>query len=333
MTQYILSEIDPSVSATYGKFEELGLVNEGDRVDRVAFSRWERSAMKNDVSPYKLCQKYNDLELEDGLLVTLNGSGDYHHHTYGFCRGMVERRDGDEYTVFHYDQHGDPRPDHPSQPGLDCGNYLKHLVKDSSKVAKSIIIGATAMVHDPEWMDTEAFKNGVEVYPYSGAEAHFPCVIWEPKVDAKSMTYDKESGKCDISWYTVKEQGIDAITNRALERTPTKDVYITVDLDVLHGAYVTTDWDNGEMSLDELLDSIKQVREKKNIIGLDVNGTDGTDNDVHTQYTIAAIINEITDGPYERQFFMDKIRDSYGAPRPPSQMKENLWDKVCNIFS
>lgn len=333
MTQYVLSEIDPSVSATYGKFEELGLVGEGDRVDRVAFSRGERKAMKNDVSPYDLCQKYTDLELEDGLLVTLNGSGDYHHHTYGFCRGMVERRDGGEYTVFHYDQHGDTRPDHSGQPGLDCGNYLKHLSKDSEKVAKAIIIGATTMVHDPVWMDTEAFKHGVEVYPYNNAEAHFPCVIWEPNVDAKSMTYDKESGKCDITWHTIEEQGIDAITRRALARTPTEDVYVTVDLDVLSDVYVTTDWGSGDMRLDELLDSIKQVREHKNIVGLDVNGTDGTDNDVHTQYTIAAIINEITDGPYERQFFMDKIRDSYDAPRPPSQANVSLWDKVCNFFS
>ncbi len=186
--------------------------------------------------------------------------------------------------------------------------------------------GAGGECEDPDDCTTGNCKNGVCCIKGKA------CCKSNAECD-EGLVCDKESGKCDISWHTIKEQGIDAITRRALERTPTEDVYVTVDLDVLHGAYVTTDWDNGEMSLDELLDSINQVREKKNIIGLDVNGTDGTDNDVHTQYTIAAIINEITDGPYERQFFMDKIRDSYGAPRPPSQMKENLWDKVCKIFS
>ena len=56
MTQYVLSEIDPSVSATYGALDELGLVGEGDRVDRVAFTRGERRSLKNDTSPLESCQ-------------------------------------------------------------------------------------------------------------------------------------------------------------------------------------------------------------------------------------------------------------------------------------
>jgi arginase family enzyme len=136
--------------------------------------------------------------------------------------------------------------------------------------------------------------------------------------------YDDSLKEFDVRWHTIKREGIEVITHRALDRTSTDNVYITVDLDALTGRYVHTDWGNGRMSLDQLLDAIALVKEEKNIIGLDVTGTDGTDKSQRTAYTIASIVNEVTDGPYDRRFFHDRIKKASGSDR---------WNAVKEFFS
>ena len=55
-----------------------------------------------------------------------------------------------------------------------------------------------------------------------------------------------------------------------------EDVYLSVDFDVLSPAYARTNWDQGDMPLDELTGSIMQLKEKCRIIGVDVcGGLDG----------------------------------------------------------
>lgn len=47
-------------------------------------------------------------------------------------------------------------------------------------------------------------------------------------------------------------------------------IYVSVDKDALSREYAVTDWDQGEMSLDELVNIIKSVN--RNIIGIDICG-------------------------------------------------------------
>lgn len=301
MTQYVLSEVDPSVDAAYGTLEELGLVSEGDRTDHIPFTQFDQG---KHISTEAITQRYGDIEKQDDLLIVLNGSGTFHHHTYGFCRGILEQDERD-YTVLHFDQHGDSRYCNGT---LDCGNYLGKLVRDSEHAKKGIIIGADVMVSDSDWMDPRYLASDLEVYPYRRASAVFDaCQDGELDVNCVEQSYNADYQENSLTWHTVAEEGITAIARRALDRTPTENVYITVDLDALTGRYVNTDWGNGKMSLDQLLDAISLVKEEKNIIGLDITGTDGTGRDRETFYTIAAIVNEVKDGPYDREFFEEHI--------------------------
>lgn len=319
MTQYVLSEIDDSVDAVYGVLQELDLVKEGDTTDYITFGRGDMT--DTPMGPDYVTGKCSSVKKQDDLLVVLNGSGNYHHLTYGFCRGIVEQDDKD-YTILHFDRHGDSRQ---YSWMLDCGNFLGKLIRDSDHASKGIIIGADDMVTDSKWMEP-AYLSGdtLEVYPFKKEHGSFHDVASEPTVDCVEKEYDAGWQELDVRWHTIKREGIETITHRALDRTDTDNVYITVDLDALQGKFVHTDWGNGRMSLDQLLDSIALVREEKNIIGLDVTGTDGTDESQRTAYTIAAIVNEVTDGPYERKFFQDRIKKARHS---------DFWNGVKEFFS
>ncbi|MCK4428803.1 MAG: arginase family protein, partial [Candidatus Aenigmarchaeota archaeon] len=255
----------------------------------------------------ELIKKFSHIKKEDGLLVALNGAGDYHHLTYGFCRGIIDS-DEEEYSVFLADLHGDCNR---NTGMLECGNHISMLLKDSKSAKKGIIIGANTMVHSSRWMDSEVFKNGIEIYPYSKSRGCFRDVKKEPDVDCVDCEYYPNSENFTVEWHTVNKEGIEKITDRALERTETDDVYLTIDLDVLKKEYAATNWGNGNMDLRELLDSIRIIKNEKNVIGLDITGTDGTAEAEHNLYTTAAIVNEITDGPYEREFFFGEISQKY----------------------
>lgn len=53
---------------------------------------------------------------------------------------------------------------------------------------------------------------------------------------------------------------------------PTRDIYISIDKDVLDRAYAVTNWDQGKMKLPELLAALKKLIRQKNILGMDICG-------------------------------------------------------------
>lgn len=312
VTEYVVSNIDHTVPQYMELLRKLELVTEADSVHNINPSSAEAYELDH-VEPEDLVTMYDGVTRKDGPIVMLNGSGTYHHLTYGMCRGAIDKQEV-PYTVFHFDKHGDSRP---SEGSIDCGNYLSRLTKDSQYATKQVVIGADAMVDNGKWMDTEVLDKDAGIYPYSVAEARYTKMDHEPDVDCVSKQYDPAKHWVDVKWHTVEQEGIDAIVNRALDRTGTDAVYITVDLDVLSPEYASTDWSNGKMSLDELLDAIKLIREEKQVLGIDITGTDRglEESCCHTYYSIAAIVNEVTDGPHDREFFKDNIKMERGILR------------------
>ncbi|MGA8941612.1 MAG: arginase family protein [Thermoactinomyces sp.] len=53
---------------------------------------------------------------------------------------------------------------------------------------------------------------------------------------------------------------------------PTRDIYISIDKDVLDRTYAVTNWDQGKMKLPELLAALKKLIRQKNILGMDICG-------------------------------------------------------------
>lgn len=304
MTHYIVNNIDGSAPAAYMLVESLGLKTLLDRNSMIFFNKNEKETAKKCTTE-EMVNRYEIIETYDDLIITLNGSGDYHHHTYGFCRGIIDQK-GIDYTVINFDQHADAAR---LKKDVKCGAHLPPLLRDSEYAKKAIIIGALDMLTSSKRLDPKMFSYGVEAY--AGVETHgsFDNVSIDPDIDCKIKTYNAENNTMEVDWHSIDDLGIEQITKKAINRIDTGSVYITVDLDVLTENYATTDWKNGNMNLNDLLYSIQKIKEKKDIIGLDICGTDGNATSLHNLYSIAAIVNEVTDGPYSRKFFIEKINE------------------------
>jgi hypothetical protein len=57
-----------------------------------------------------------------------------------------------------------------------------------------------------------------------------------------------------------------------VKRLPTKKVYVTVDKDCLKRQHAVTNWEEGMISLDELIIMLKIIRDNCEIAGLDITG-------------------------------------------------------------
>lgn len=76
-----------------------------------------------------------------------------------------------------------------------------------------------------------------------------------------------ESGKLVILPYKEKQD-----MDNLLSYIPTKNVYITIDKDVLASEDITSNWDQGMMRLPYLLRVLREIGTNHKIIGADVNG-------------------------------------------------------------
>ena len=64
----------------------------------------------------------------------------------------------------------------------------------------------------------------------------------------------------------------DAADFPTLDSLPELPVYISIDLDVLSKEFARTDWDQGDMTLDELAEAIRTLMDTHRIIGVDLCG-------------------------------------------------------------
>ena len=64
----------------------------------------------------------------------------------------------------------------------------------------------------------------------------------------------------------------DAADFPTLAGLPELPLYLSVDLDVLSEQYARTDWDQGQMSLEELLSALASLRSTRRILGVDLCG-------------------------------------------------------------
>jgi arginase family enzyme len=75
-----------------------------------------------------------------------------------------------------------------------------------------------------------------------------------------------------IYWKELNGVNIMEFFLHILSRLPVKDVYVSIDKDCLNNEYALTNWEEGAMSLDDLLVMLKLIKEKTNIVGVDITG-------------------------------------------------------------
>lgn len=77
----------------------------------------------------------NILGILEGKILTLYGSGHYHHYTYGLC-DVISRERSKDYMYLHIDNHSDSG--YNSNGHIGCGSFVEHILEEPE--AKDIIL-------------------------------------------------------------------------------------------------------------------------------------------------------------------------------------------------
>jgi hypothetical protein len=177
------------------------------------------------------------------------GSGDFHHLSHA----LIARRCGDrQFTVVVLDNH----PDNMRFPfGIHCGSWVRRVAALPC-VSHVHVLGITstdvAIAHAWEHYFTPLVRGKVTNWCI-GVD-----VAWAARVGlaARFLAFDTAADLLDRFAETQRHD-------------PT-DTYLSIDKDVLSTSAARTNWDQGSMAVDEMIDTIAILRGR--LLGVDVTG-------------------------------------------------------------
>jgi hypothetical protein len=192
-------------------------------------------------------------------VVTLVGSGDFHHLT-----PLLIERAREPVTVIHFDNH----PDWVRlAPRWHCGSWVNQALR-SKRVERVVTVGPCS--DDLVWPGLKggnlpALASGrLRLFPWKHSPSR---VVW-PMPSGASWRY--ESGL--LVWNNLAEMSAEEAARTILAQIATKAVWITIDKDVLPEKEVVSNWDQGEMPLRAVLDLIEAIGRKHRLAGADICG-------------------------------------------------------------
>lgn len=193
------------------------------------------------------------LPSDDGPKLVFAGSGDFHHVTPLLLTRALERDPG-PVTLVHFDNH----PDWVRfENGMHCGSWVNRAAALPG-VAKVITLGVCSRdIERPERKGAVLSllsEDRLELYPY------------------RNPTGRDRLNLCGRSFPTIEAVGEASFLDLLLQRVATDAVYVTIDKDVLRGEDAVTNWDQGQASLEFVLQAIARLRGSKRLIGADVVG-------------------------------------------------------------
>lgn len=200
----------------------------------------------------------------DKSAVTFLGSGDFHHLS-SILIGEFQQPIG--VIVFDLHPDWDILP-----PKAACGSWVSSVLK-SDNIRKLLLIGTSSEDISGFWAHTADLRSlkddRVEIYPY----AHRPTRIFFRRVP-ENISLKVQRGRLSqvIYWKGLKGQDPGEFLAQAIGRIGVKDVYISLDKDCLQHKFALTNWEEGKMPLDALLSMLKIIRERLNIVGMDITG-------------------------------------------------------------
>jgi len=196
--------------------------------------------------------------------ITFLGSGDFHH-----ISSILINQFHQPFSVIIFDFH----PDWDTlPPRLGCGSWVTQILKNKN-ILKCIIIGVSSDDISSWWVQSgnlDSLKDSrVEIYPY----AHKPSLAFFKRIPENlSFGFQKHLLFNKIYWNELKGKNLKDFFLSLFKRIPTKAVYLSIDKDCLRKDYALTNWEEGYLSLDELLLILKLIKENLDIFGVDIVG-------------------------------------------------------------
>jgi Arginase/agmatinase/formimionoglutamate hydrolase, arginase family len=138
------------------------------------------------------------------------------------------------FSLILFDHHTDLAPGVGDTPFISCGSWVSHALDTLPLLDRVVIVGA----HIPDGGSGCGLPTNVTIIPEREARRMSPAEI------------------------------VRAIRSA----TPGQPIYISVDKDVLDPENAATDWDQGSMTLRQLLDAIRELKRIRPLAGADVCG-------------------------------------------------------------
>ena len=195
--------------------------------------------------------------------ITMLGSGDFHH----LAAVLIERaarHSPRPFTVVHIDNH----PDWVRlAPRWHCGSWINRVIEIPS-VAKVITLGVCSddlVRPDLKGGNLPALSRGrIALFPWSRP----PSRTWARIDDGAGHRY--ENGW--IVWDNLAEGAFETHLTTIAAQIETADVWITIDKDVLPEEEALSNWDQGNMPLARVLETLRFIGGRKRLIGADICG-------------------------------------------------------------
>ena len=221
---------------------------------------WAKNNLLNQF--YEFLKKNLKLE-SNGSILTFFGSGDFHHITNLLLRIIIEKQH-DLVTVIHFDNH----PDWVKfSNGIHCGSWVTRTL-DEEKIDKVITIGVNSKdLNFPEFKgaNLKALRDGkIILYPYNRK----PSFVFGNYKGGENY----EQKNCRIYWKNIMNITPADLLLSINKQIKTSKIYISIDKDVLSFNDAVTNWDQGHVKLEYIIETIKLLKKKYNIIGADITG-------------------------------------------------------------
>lgn len=196
--------------------------------------------------------------------ITLIGSGDFHH-----VSSLLIEQFQEPISVIVFDHH----PDWDIlPPTLHCGSWVTQVLRQPN-VKHVILFGVSSndlsnpRIHSGNLGSLA--QDRLEIYPYQ----HAPTTVRFRRVPAnRSCRVVHRFGSSTMTWTELSRQPLQGFVRGVLERLAVKRVYVSIDKDCLQAGVSLTNWEAGCLSLDELLQMLRLIRQYTKVVGVDLVG-------------------------------------------------------------
>ena len=179
--------------------------------------------------------------------ITLLGSGDYHH-----VSSLLLEQFKEPVTLIVFDHH----PDWDRlPPRYGCGAWINRVLEQKS-VHQVVLVGnASTDLTFPSIVTgnlQSVRANRVVMLPYEVPTRQ----IWP---------------FTGIPWHELRADP-HAVFSTVIDRLSSRRVYVSIDKDCLTASHALTNWEEGRLTLDLLLSLLSTLKQKCEIVGLDITG-------------------------------------------------------------
>ncbi len=203
-----------------------------------------------------------------GPWLTFYGSGDFNHVSLLLLETLP--RDAQPVTLVLIDHHPDW---FTLPPRYHCGNWVAGALR-LPWVESAVLIGqgSADLRGHSFWVVPfrELCEGDVQVFPSTTARVRVP-LRWPAAVRGAAGSTRRWYGT-ELRFPTVEQQGAAAVFDAVAARLAGQQVYVCLDKDCLAAPYAATDWDQGRLTLQEVLSGIERLQQTTKLVGMDVCG-------------------------------------------------------------